>query len=207
MAGKFRLEFHHISAFGRFKGRFEDVLKFYRHIIGDDVQIVTALREPTQQYVSWVLVYKPLLYHSSPPPTRPPPSQINPLSCLLLLLPYLVVFPSKSRQQLRTLQIHLQKSSSQCDTIANHPPAVCIDACNSLFLSSSSTRAFLVVFFLPRCQAFIHISSLTQTCVHIFTSTLAQPYKDPKSNLTPPREQILFHGPKSPREGSYGRAA
>jgi len=67
MAGKFRLEFHHISAFGRFKGRFEDVLKFYRHIIGDDVQIVTALREPTQQYVSWVLVYKPLLYHSSPP--------------------------------------------------------------------------------------------------------------------------------------------
>lgn len=57
-AGKFRLEFHHISAFGRFKGSFQDVLTFYRHIIGEDVQIVTALREPTQQYVSWVYFFQ-----------------------------------------------------------------------------------------------------------------------------------------------------
>jgi hypothetical protein len=48
---RYSLEFHHVSPFGRFRGKFAEAVKFYKHIIAWDASIITTVRDPRQQYI------------------------------------------------------------------------------------------------------------------------------------------------------------
>lgn len=55
--GAYDLEFHHLSANGRWKGKYATARAFYEHILGANPAKITVVRDPPQQLASWVYYY------------------------------------------------------------------------------------------------------------------------------------------------------
>lgn len=54
---QYDMHISHLNPRGFFRGPFSKVADFYQHVIGPDVNMVTLVREPRQQYVSWLYYY------------------------------------------------------------------------------------------------------------------------------------------------------
>ena len=53
----FDMEFHHLSANGRWKLPYQSARAFYDHILGPRADTVAVIRDPPQQLVSWAYYY------------------------------------------------------------------------------------------------------------------------------------------------------